>query len=166
MVSALFGRRSTNPSSVCNVAPEILFVHSSIFIHSLRLKAKLFGWFVRKEREEEAIAWKIEGWRDGMGFNLRSLLDRVPRWANINNNLPRKLFDSAEFSLRLRLTAPSSATIARPIFPSDSRFHRFPLRFCFFFLLRVTGFHDCFLFKKYFNSWSCFVVNWWFCLIV
>ncbi|KAG5017302.1 hypothetical protein JHK85_023438 [Glycine max] len=55
-----------------------------------------------------------------MGFNLRSLLDRVPRWANINNNLPRKLFDSAEFSLRLRLTAPSSATIARPIFPSDS----------------------------------------------
>ncbi|XP_052727588.1 phospholipid-transporting ATPase 3 isoform X1 [Vigna angularis] len=61
-----------------------------------------------------------------MGFNLLYLLDRVPRWAiklplGWATNLPLDLFDSAEFSLRLRLTGPSSATIARPIFLFDSR---------------------------------------------
>jgi len=65
----------------------------------------------------------------GIGLGYR---DWEPEWVEIAITillstsafvpLERRRFDSATSRLRLLVTAPSTATIARPINPSDSRF--------------------------------------------
>lgn len=83
-------------------------------------------------------------WVGGSGIGL-GYRDWEPEWVEIAITilrstsafvpLERRRFDSATSRLRLLVTAPSTATIARPINPSDSRFGDSSLLFIYLFFL-------------------------------
>lgn len=86
-------------------------------------------------------------WVGGSGIGL-GYRDWEPEWVEIAITilrstsafvpLERRRFDSATSRLRLLVTAPSTATIARPINPSDSRFEDSSLLFIYlFFWIRL-----------------------------